>query len=96
MIRFSAFVALLLLPGLLLSACATVGEYGAGRCDAKRVQAFVGALGTKDLGTAALNRSGAKTMRWIGPAAMVTMDYRSDRLNIRVDPRNFVKALDCG
>ena len=96
MIRFSAFVALLLLPGLLLSACATVGEYGAGRCDAKRVQTFVGALGTKDLGTAALNRSGAKTMRWIGPGTIVTMDYRSDRLNIRVDPRNFVKALDCG
>lgn len=81
---------------LLTTACATTPNAGGGRCDATRVQNFVGALGTADLGTSVRQRSGAKVLRWIAPGAAVTMDYRTDRLNIRVDGRNFVTAIDCG
>ena len=86
----------LLFPLALLTACETIPEAGAGKCDATRVQNFVGALGTADLGTAVLKRSGARTIRWLAPGTMATMDYRQDRLNVRVDARNFVTGVDCG
>lgn len=86
----------LLLPLTLLAACETIPEAGAGKCDATRVQNFVGALGTADLGTVLLKRSGARTIRWLAPGTAATMDYRMDRLNVQVDGRNFVKGVDCG
>lgn len=86
----------LLLPLALLAACETIPVAGAGRCDATRVQKFVGALGTTDVGSALLKRSGARTLRWLAPGSLATMDYRQDRLNVRVDGRNFVTGLDCG
>jgi hypothetical protein len=79
-----------------LTGCETVSEAGAGRCDAKSVQRFVGALGTKEVSRVILKRSGAKTLRWLAPGTAATMDYRQDRLNVRVDGRNFVTGLDCG
>ena len=86
----------LLLPLTLLTACETIPTTGKGTCDATRVQNFVGAIGTADLGTALLNRSRARTLRWLAPGTMATMDYRQDRLNVRVDGRNFVTGVDCG
>lgn len=96
-----------LLPLVLLAACETtpkmgIGnpaatpEIGLGNCDATRVQNFIGALGTADLGTALLKRSGARTIRWLAPNTMATMDYRSDRLNVLVNERNFVTGVHCG
>lgn len=79
-----------------LSACETVSVAGTGRCDASGVQRFVGTLGTKDVSRVLLKRSGAKTLRWLAPDTAATMDYRQDRLNIRVDGRNFITGLDCG
>ncbi len=66
------------------------------RCDAGRVKTFVGALGTSELGRAALVRARAKRVRWIAPGTMVTMDYSPERLNIRLDAKNVVTSLDCG
>jgi hypothetical protein len=86
----------LLIPIALLAACETIPNSGAGRCDTTRVHSFVGVLGTADVGKAIFKRSGAKQLRWIPPGTMVTMDYRTDRLNIRTDARNFVTAIDCG
>ena len=80
----------------LVASCASIPEAGAGRCDATRVQNFIGALGTADLGQLLLKRSGARTLRWLAPDTAATRDYRLDRLNVRVDKRNFVTALDCG
>lgn len=85
-----------LLPLALLSACETIPTAGKGTCDATRVQSFVGALGTSDLGQAILKRSRARTVRWLAPGTAATMDYRQDRLNVRVDARNFVTGVDCG
>ena len=82
---------LLLLP---LTACAT--SQNARTCDATRVQSFIGAIGTAQLGRQAMTTARARSLRFIAPGAMVTMDYRADRLNIRLDPRNFVTGIDCG
>ncbi len=89
-------ISALFLPVVLLTACETIPTAGAGKCDATRVRNFVGALATRDMGDALLKRSGARTLRWLAPGSMATMDYRQDRLNVRLDGRNFVTGLDCG
>ena len=86
--------ALLLVP-LLLSGCASVPAAGAGQCDAAPLARFVGAIATADFSRVALKRSHARTIRWIRPGNAVTMDYLLDRLNVRLDDKNFITALDC-
>ncbi len=66
------------------------------RCDAARAQALVGQAASGELGARALDLTGARTIRWIQPGQMVTMDYRTDRLNIELDGRNRVTAIRCG
>jgi hypothetical protein len=69
---------------------------GAGECDAAGLGDLVGRPATTELGAEALRRSRARTLRWIRPGDMVTMDYRSDRLNIRLDAQHRVEAFSCG
>jgi len=87
-----------LLP--LTMACAAVPaepEPGSGnRCDAAPLGNLVGRAATQELGAEALRRSGARTLRWIRPGDIVTMEYREDRLNIRLDSRNNVAGFTCG
>jgi hypothetical protein len=44
----------------------------------------------------ALRLSGAGTVRWIPMGAMVTMDYRADRLNLRLDRKGRILGVSCG
>lgn len=67
-----------------------------GPCDAGRAQALVGSAASAELGADALQRTGAREIRWIQPGDMVTMDYRPDRLNIELDARNRVARFTCG
>jgi hypothetical protein len=83
---------------LLAAGCATAPAEvgGSGKCDAARAQKLVGRIRSAELGAEALRLSGAKALRWIAPGTMVTMDYREDRLNLRIDPKNKVVKVDCG
>jgi hypothetical protein len=93
---------------LMTSACTTpagaggeeaVPEHGttAGyRCDDSEAQSLVGQAGTQDLGARALQLTRARTLRWIRPGDAVTMDYRTDRLNIHLDARGRVERISCG
>jgi hypothetical protein len=65
-------------------------------CNAARVQGLVGQTASQAVGTDAVRGSGARTMRWIAPGTMVTMDYRTDRLNIHLDAQNKVTRIVCG
>lgn len=102
MIRHLAAGGLVALSTALAGACTAtaaendVPEHGAGACNAAPVQDLVGRPATQELGADALRRSGARALRWIGPGQIVTMDYRTDRLNIDLDGRGRVKALRCG
>ena len=72
-------------------------EHGGGRrCDASRARGLVGRSATRELGEEALRLTGAGALRWIPPGAVVTMDYREDRLNIELDGRNKVTKVRCG
>jgi len=66
------------------------------RCRAEAIRDLVGRPATQALGTEALRRSGARALRWIRPGDVVTMDYREDRLNVRLDARNTVASFNCG
>ena len=68
----------------------------AGPCDAARLGGLVGQPFTDRLRADALRRSGARTTRVIRPGDVVTMDYRSDRLNINLTARNRVERFSCG
>lgn len=65
-------------------------------CSAEQVQRFVGRTADEDTVQAAISASGAKTARVIKPDMMVTMDYRGDRLNIRVDAAGKIIEIACG
>ena len=66
------------------------------RCDAEAAQRFVGLKADEATVKAAVAASGAKAARVIEPDMMVTMDYRGDRVNIRVDDAGKIIAIDCG
>lgn len=67
-----------------------------GSCDAEAAQQFVGKKADEATVKAAVAASGAKAARVIKPDTMVTMDYRGDRLNIRLDDADNIIAVTCG
>lgn len=66
------------------------------RCDATRVQSFVGQTATTELMERARADAGAATARTLKPDQMVTLEYLEGRLNLRVDESNVVTSIDCG
>ena len=69
---------------------------GIRECNADRVQPLVGREAKPQVIERAKQRSGARTVRVIRPGMPVTMDFRSDRLNLEVDNVNTIKAARCG
>lgn len=65
-------------------------------CNAAPVQRMVGQVASQQLGGEAVRAAKARVMRWIAPNTAVTMDYRTDRLNIHVDSNNRITRIDCG
>ena len=66
------------------------------KCDSAPAQKLVGRARSRALGAEAKRLSGAATLRWIPEGAMVTMDYREDRLNLHLDAANKVVRIACG
>ena len=85
-----------LIVALMLGGCATLPSAGSGRCDVVGVRPFVSALATADIARVAARRAHARTVRWLAPGTMVTMDVRMDRLNVHLDARNFITGVNCG
>ncbi|HYD37898.1 MAG TPA: I78 family peptidase inhibitor [Allosphingosinicella sp.] len=57
---------------------------------------LVGRARSEDVGAEALRLTGARTVRWIPKGAMVTMDYREDRVNLHLDGKGKVVRVACG
>lgn len=100
MIRFTpALAAIVAVP---LAACAQMPPVdetpvmGAGQCDASKLGDLIGKTATSAVVADAQQRSMSRTARVIKPGMAVTMDYRTDRLNIDVTDRNVVTATRCG
>lgn len=96
---------LLLVPSLLV-ACSTAprassdppihGETPGHRCTTSGTERFVGQMASEDVGTAIMRASNAAVLRWAPPGVMLTMDFRSDRVTVRLDPSNKVTQIRCG
>ena len=90
----------------LIGACSTVpqsqpelpvrGETPGFVCQENGLSSFVGREATAEVGAEILRQSGARTLRWIPPGAMVTMDLRPDRVNVRLDAQNRIESVNCG
>lgn len=92
---------IVLLAALALAGCSTVADKPASNpeeamCDLAPLKRFVGQVSTPALNAEAQKLAGAKSLRMKPPGAMVTMDYRPDRLNISLDEQNRVTEFDCG
>lgn len=65
-------------------------------CSPEAVASLVGRTWSDSLRPQALRLSRARAARVTRPGDMVTMDYRSDRLNVHLDGRGRVVRFDCG
>ena len=101
---------MLLLASVLVAGCsanvapAEAGEAGVpvhgvtpGRkCTAAATQRFVGQPATSETGAAILRATNAAVLRWAPPGTMLTMDYREDRVTVRLGPDRTVTEIGCG
>ncbi len=65
-------------------------------CKADAARSLIGKERSEAVGADARRLTGARTIRWIRPGDAVSMDYRTDRLNIHLDGRGRVERIDCG
>ena len=67
-----------------------------GGCDAAKAQSLVGQPESAAVAEEARQKSGARTVRWLRPGQIVTMEYRDDRLNLELDSQGKIIAIRCG
>ena len=72
------------------------GETVGYECRSEGLNAFVGREATSETGNEVLAKSGAKALRWLRPGQIVTMEFRSDRVNAKLDVQNRITAVTCG
>ncbi|WP_342652917.1 I78 family peptidase inhibitor [Pseudomonas sp. F3-2] len=66
------------------------------RCDAAAAQFAVGKPASPALLDQARAKAGAQMARVLGPNDMVTLEYRSERLNLNTDQAGTVNRVNCG
>lgn len=93
----------LALAPLLLASCATApppsppsGDDAGYVCRAGAADRFVGEAASAELGSKMLAASGAKRLRWVPHGGVITMDYSTNRLTVRLDKQNRVESATCG
>lgn len=67
-----------------------------GRCEASGADFSVGKHSSAALLEQARTSSGSQTARILKPNDVVTLEYRSDRLNLNVDDKGVVTRVNCG
>jgi hypothetical protein len=74
----------------------TTTDTGHSRCEAKAAEFTIGKQASPELLEQARTRSGAQNARFLLPTDMVTLEYRSDRLNLNTDANRVVTRVNCG
>ena len=94
-----------LLAAAFLSGCSSPSEStpdpvatetASGRCEAKAAEFAIGKQASPQLLEQARARAGAQNARILKPNDMVTLEYRSDRLNLSTDANLVVNRVTCG
>src|SRR4051812_1363933 len=88
---------------LFLASCAPAqvpipvhGETPGHSCKAIGIERFIGLAGTGERGAAILRSTNAAVLRWAPIGMMLTMDYRADRVTVRLGPDRKITAISCG
>ncbi|MFW9080109.1 I78 family peptidase inhibitor [Pseudomonas sp. P2757] len=71
-------------------------ESGHSRCEAQSAQFAIGKKASPELLEQARTKAGAQNARFLKPDDMVTLEYRSDRLNLNTDNALVVTRINCG
>ena len=84
-----------------LAACAPAGTPIHGvtpghQCETANTDRFVGQPATSELGAAIIGETHSAVLRWAPPGVMLTMDYREDRVTVRIGSDHKVTAISCG
>ena len=92
-----------LLAVVALSGCSTqdsvkepVSDTGHSRCDAKSASFVIGKKASPELLEQARVKAGAQNARLLSPHDVMTLEYRSDRLNLNMDDNAIITRVDCG
>ncbi len=95
-----------LLVATLLAGCSSTStesakdpvatDTGHSRCEAKAAEFTIGKKASPELLEQARTRAGAQNARFLKPNDMVTLEYRSDRLNLNTDNNLVVTRVNCG
>ncbi|MDO7928076.1 I78 family peptidase inhibitor [Pseudomonas sp. KFB-139] len=78
------------------TAQAPASHAGHGRCDAAQAQSVLGQQASAALLAQVRTQSGSNEARVLSPNDMVTLEYRSDRVNINTDASGKVTRVNCG
>jgi hypothetical protein len=86
---------------MLLAACAGTqpavhGATAGHECRPVTPGLFVGQAATSATGAAILSAANAAVLRWAPPGVMLTMDYREDRVTVRIGEDGRITAVNCG
>lgn len=66
-------------------------------CGASKAEPWIGKKATAAVRAEVERASGAKSIRWLYPDSVVTMDFRPDRLNVTMDKRtDVIRSVRCG
>ncbi|QVW25299.1 hypothetical protein KJF94_06900 [Pseudomonas hormoni] len=74
----------------------TTTDTGHSRCEAKAAEFTIGKKASPELLEQARLRAGAQNARILKPNDMVTLEYRSDRLNLNTDTNLVITRINCG
>jgi len=74
----------------------TTTDTGHSRCEAKAAEFTLGKKASPELLEQARIRTGAQNARILKPDDMVTLEYRSDRLNLNTDNNLVITRISCG
>jgi len=92
----SAWLPIAVLVGGCTTAPAVYGKTPGHTCNAKGTDHFIGQPGTSETGAAIMQATHAAVLRWAPPGYMLTMDFRADRVTVRLGPDGRVTAINCG
>ncbi|HWD32177.1 Peptidase inhibitor I78 family protein [compost metagenome] len=67
-----------------------------GRCQASGAEFAIGKQATPALVEQARKASGSQMAHALGPHDVMTMDYRSERLNLHTNAQGVVTSVNCG
>jgi len=92
------------LAAVILAGCSTAGpakdsmvtETGHSRCEAKAAEFAIGKKASPELLEQARTRAGAQYARILKPNDMITLEYRSERLNLNTDANLVITRVNCG